>query len=173
MPKRIFIIAGPNGAGKTTFANSYLSKETAQIPFLNADNIAAEMCPDDPESVAIAAGRRLLELIAVQVTAGGSFVVETTLSGRTYARAIPRWRNQGYEVILFFLRLPDADTAVARVAERIRQGGHAIPPDTIRRRFAAGWRNFEDLYKPLVDAWAVYDSFQNPPRILERGSLQP
>ena len=166
MVKHISIIAGPNGAGKTTFAAQMFAPE---IPFLNADNIAAMLCPRAPETVAIRAGRRMLEEVRNQVASGNTFALETTLSGRAYATAIPEWQDQGYTVRLAFLRLPDAETAVKRVANRIRQGGHAIPEIAIRRRFASGWRNFGSLYKPLVDAWAVYDSFQSPPQLLEKG----
>jgi predicted ABC-type ATPase len=167
--KLIVIIAGPNGAGKTTFARNFLPVELEGLDFLNADEIAADLCPEAPESVAVKAGRIMLGQIAERVEAGDSFVLETTLSGRAYARAIPRWRGLGYTVFLVFLRLPDADIAVQRVANRVREGGHSIPIDAIRRRHAAGWRNFRGIYKPLVDFWAVYDSFQEPSVLLEKG----
>jgi predicted ABC-type ATPase len=82
---------------------------------------------------------------------------------------IRQWRAQGYHVSLFFLSLPDAEAAVARVAERVRQGGHHIPEDVIRRRFAAGRRNFERAYKLAVDAWAKYDNMGESPTLLEWG----
>ncbi len=66
--------------------------------------------------------------------------------------------SQGYRVSLFFLRLPNAETALARVAARVRQGGHDIPPAVIRRRFATGWDNFQKHYRQAVDDWAVYDN---------------
>jgi predicted ABC-type ATPase len=150
--KKIIIIAGPNGAGKTTFARSFLPEE-AQCPrFINADLIAAGLSPFAPEAAAIKAGRLMLEEIAECARRGESFAFETTLSGLGYLAHIRRWREQGYHVSLFFLSLPDADAAVARVAGRVRQGGHHIPEDVIRRRFAAGLRNFEQSYKPAVDA---------------------
>lgn len=73
---------------------------------------------------------------------GGSFAFETTLSGRAYLRRISAWKEQGYRVRLIFLSLPDAETAIARVALRVSKGGHNIPEDVIRRRFDAGLRNF-------------------------------
>ncbi len=171
--KRIFIIAGPNGAGKTTFAKGFLPGEmhatNTEFAFLNADEIAAELCPEAPETVAVRAGRMMLAQIAECISEGQSFAIETTLSGRAYARAIPRWRAAGYHVSLFFLRLPDAETAIARVGNRVRQGGHHIPEVAIRRRFEAGWRLFNELYKPLVNCWAVYDNMKSPPLLLEKG----
>lgn len=52
-------------------------------------------------------------------------------------------------------------------AQRVRQGGHAIPEATIRRRFAAGLENFQRLYAPLVDAWALYDNAGATPVLLD------
>ena len=68
-----------------------------------------------------------------------------------------------------FLCLPDAETAIARVAERVRQGGHDIPAEVIRRRFTAGLRNLENTYKSAVDTWAKYDNVGERPTLLEWG----
>lgn len=170
--KKIIIIAGPNGAGKTTFARSFLPEE-AQCPrFINADLIAAGLSPFAPETAAIKAGRLMLAEIAECARRGENFAFETTLSGLIYLAHIQRWRAQGYHVSLFFLSLPDAEVAVARVAERVRQGGHHIPEDVIRRRFTAGLRNFEQAYQPAVDAWAKYDNVGESPVLLEWGENQ-
>jgi predicted ABC-type ATPase len=167
MSKRILIIAGPNGAGKTTFARSFLPEE-AQCPrFINADLIAAGLSPFAPEEAAVKAGRLMLEEIDESVARGESFAFETTLSGVGYRQHIRRWRGLGYHVSLFFLRLPDHETAIARVAMRVRQGGHDIPEGVIRRRFTAGLRNLERLYKPEVDAWIVYDNAGDRPGPIE------
>lgn len=167
MSKKIIIIAGPNGAGKTTFARSFLPGE-AQCPrFINADLIAAGLSPFAPEVAAFKAGRLMLEEIAECVRRGESFAFETTLSGHGYLPRIRQWREHGYHVSLFFLCLPDAETAIARVAERVKQGGHHIPDDVIRRRFAAGLRNFHEAYKSAVDAWALFDNVGETPVLLE------
>ena len=169
MSNKIIIIAGPNGAGKTTFARSFLPEE-AQCPhFINADLIAAGLSPFSPEAAALKAGRLMLAEIADSARKGESFAFETTLAGLCYLSRISRWRAQGYHVSLFFLSLPDAETAIARVAERVRQGGHNIPEAVIRRRFAAGLRNFEDAYKSAVDTWAQYDNVGERPRLLAWG----
>ncbi|MEO7431953.1 MAG: hypothetical protein ABIR62_08000 [Dokdonella sp.] len=98
-----------------------------------------------------------------------SFAFETTRSGVGYLRHIKEWRAQGYRVSLFFLSLPDAETAVARVAERVRQGGHDIPEVVIRRRFTAGWNNFHRYYRAAVNDWALYNTAGNSPLLLEWG----
>ena len=167
--KKIIIIAGPNGAGKTTFARSFLPVEAQLLRFINADLIAAGLAPFAPESAAIKAGRLMLEEIDQCVRRGESFAFETTLSGLGYLRHIERWQRQDYRVSLIFLSLPDADTAIARVAERVRQGGHNIPEAIIRRRFAAGKKNLEQYYCPVVDDWALYDNASSPPVLLGWG----
>lgn len=169
MSKKIIIIAGPNGAGKTTFARSFLPEE-AQCPrFINADLIAAGLSPFAPEAAAFQAGRVMLHEIAAATRRGESFAFETTLSGLGYLPRIRGWRAAGYHVSLFYLALPDVEVALARVAERVRQGGHHIPEDVIRRRFAAGQRNLEAAYKAAVDAWAIYDNVGENPALLEWG----
>ena len=114
--------------------------------FINADLIAAGLSPFRPDSAAFQAGRLMLSEIARYAAAGISFGFETTLAGRGYARMIPRWRNDGYRVELIFLQLDRPETAIARVAERVRQGGHDVPEAVIRRRFQAGKKNFDLLY---------------------------
>ena len=167
--KRIIVIAGPNGAGKTTFAREFLPHEANCPDFVNADLIAAGLSPFQPESVALRAGRLMLEEIHEKVRQGKSFAFETTLSGRTYLRLLRDCRNQGYHILLVFLSLPSADMAVARVAARVAQGGHDVPEGDIRRRFAAGLKNFRVAYQLIVDAWTLYDNSGNVPRVAERG----
>jgi predicted ABC-type ATPase len=169
MNKRIVIIAGPNGAGKTTFAREFLPNEAGCPIFVNADLIAAGLSPFAPELAAIKAARLMLGAISDHVRKGESFAFETTLAGLGYARTIPKWRAQGFVVKLIFLSLPDPETAIARVAERVAQGGHAVPELTIRRRFAAGLRNFSYPYKGLVDMWQLYDNASAPPALIAEG----
>lgn len=164
---RIIIIAGPNGAGKTTFAREFLPNEAGCPIFVNADLIAAGLSPFAPNSAAAQAGRVMLREIARHFAARANFAFETTLSGRGYLRLIDQWQAAGYRVKLIFLQLASAEEAIARVAQRVKQGGHDIPEEVIRRRFLAGYRNFERLYAPKVDAWALYDNAGTQPVLLD------
>ena len=170
--KRILVIAGPNGAGKTTFAREFLPREADCPLFVNADLIAAGLNPFGAGSVAMRAGRLMAKEIREHVRLGNSFAFETTLSGRGYARQIPSWQEMGYRVKLFFLRLPTPERAMGRVAQRVAEGGHDVPEQVIRRRFAAGWYNFEHLYRDLVDEWALYDNSGVAPELLAEGSRE-
>lgn len=164
---RVLIIARPNGAGKTTFAREFLPFEADCPVFINADLIAEGLAPFNPSSAAIAAGRVMLNELAKHGNGNSSFAFETTLSGITYARMIPAWQKSGFEVYLIFLSLKSADDAVNRVAQRVRQGGHDIPENTIRRRFSKGIDNFKTIYSPIVDGWALYDSSGDTPVLLD------
>lgn len=164
---KIIIIAGPNGAGKTTFAREFLPNEAACPIFVNADLIAAGLAPFAPETAAVRAGRLMLAELARHSAARESFAFETTLSGRTYLRHIDQWQRAGYRVELIFLQLNHADEAVARVQQRVRQGGHDIPEEVIRRRFAAGLDNFHRHYAPVVDAWVLYNNAGESPVLLD------
>ncbi len=166
---RIVIFAGPNGAGKTTFARELLAAESDRVTFINADLIAAGLSPFAPDSAAMRAGRIMLQAIEEHASQRKSFAFETTLAARNYVRWIPQWQESGYEVVLHFLSLPDVETALSRVQQRVRQGGHDVPEHVIRRRFASGLKNFEDVYKSLVDAWLFYDSSNDTPVLLQKG----
>jgi predicted ABC-type ATPase len=138
--------------------------------FINADLIAAGLSPFQPEVASIRAGRLMLEEIDRNAAAGRSFAFETTLAGRTYAHRIPRWRAVGFSVKLVFLSLATVEDAIARVALRVRQGGHHIPEEVIRRRFASGMRNFLQIYRHQVDYWQWIDNSGTVWRLIEEGA---
>lgn len=167
--KRIIIIAGPNGAGKTTFAKEYLPQEAACPIFINADLIAAGLSPFNPAGAAVHAGRLMLLEMRRYLEKGESFAFETTLAGRSYAQRIPEWQGAGYRVELVYLKLRSTRLALARVKGRVAQGGHHVAAAVVRRRFRLGWKNFEELYRALVDHWKLYDNSGDTPIFLEEG----
>ena len=154
----VVVVAGPNGAGKSTTAPSLLQDALAVSEFVNADAIAAGLSAFRPESMAIAAGRLMLGRIRALGAARMDFAFETTLASKTFAPRLTRLRESGYRFHLAFLSLPSPDLAVARVAERVRAGGHDVPEAVIRRRFVSGLRNLFRLYLDLADTWQVFDN---------------
>jgi predicted ABC-type ATPase len=167
--KKIVIIAGPNGAGKTTFAREFLPREAGCPDFINVDLIAAGLSPFDPDKAALRAAKLMLAEVHRRASKGESFAFETTLSGRNYARMIPRWRAAGYHVKLIFLSLPSVELALARIATRVAQGGHSVPEEVVRRRFESGLRNFHAIYKSLANSWMLYDNSGATPRLIAGG----
>ena len=111
----------------------------------------------------------MIEMMKNYVEKGESFSFETTLSGKNYARLIPEWQKKGYTVKLYFLKLPDPEFALARVSQRVKEGGHNVPEDVVQRRFKTGWKHFETLYKALVDEWALYDNAGERPVLVNEG----
>jgi predicted ABC-type ATPase len=154
----LYLIGGANGSGKTTVALSLLPNVLGILEYVNADAIAAGLSPLNPESMAIQAGRLMVERLQTLAEAGVDFAFETTLAARSFAPFLRDCRNRNYTINLIYLWLPSPDLAVARVARRVASGGHSIPEDVIRRRYERGRRNFVTLYVPLCDAWIVYDN---------------
>ena len=168
MKKICYIIAGPNGAGKTTFAKEFLPFEAQCINFVNADLIAEGLAPFRPENAAIKAAKIMIQQIDECIRKEESFAFETTLSGRRYIRKIKEMKAKGYDVVIYFLKLASVDLAIERVKMRVMQGGHNVPEKDIKRRFERSWNNFEHVYKPLVDAWIVFDTSTYPPIIVDK-----
>lgn len=157
MTKQIFMIAGPNGAGKTTTAMSFISSEMID-EFLNADEIARGLAPLHPENMALTASKLMLKRFKELLDANKTFAFETTGSGTNYIKHLKEAQAKDYEVHLMFLWLPSSDLAVERVANRVRQGGHNIPEDTIRRRYFAGIKNLIKHYLPLANRALILDN---------------
>lgn len=156
--KEIVIIGGPNGAGKTTAARVLLSDFFRLHEFLNADEIAREIAPEDPESAAFAAGRQMIERMRFLMYSDLSFGFETTCAGKSYLRLLERCKLDGWLIRLLFFWLPSPDYAISRVARRVVEGGHSIPLDVIQRRYYLGIANMRDFYLPLADDAEIYDN---------------
>ncbi len=168
-PPRCIIVAGPNGAGKTTFAREFLPREAKIVHFVNADLIAAGLSPLKPELAAMAGGRLLLRELDRLSAARADFAFESTLSGLTYATRIRQWKSAGYRIEIVFLRIDSVQLALKRIAGRVRQGGHNVPPVDVVRRFHRGWQNFQNTYRALADVWTVYDNTGEQLQSIEAG----
>lgn len=154
----LYIIAGCNGAGKTTASYSVLPDLLECREFVNADEIAKGLSPFNPESVAIEAGKLMLQRIDFLLSQRKTFAIETTLATRSYTSLVSRAHERGYTVVLLFFWLPSPEMAVMRVAKRVSEGGHNIPTETIHRRYWLGLQNFFNLFVPIVDSWSLYNN---------------
>jgi predicted ABC-type ATPase len=152
------VLAGPNGAGKSTSAPYVIKDALAVDEFVNADTIAQGLSAYRPDASAVTAGKVMLERLRALASLRRDFAFETTLSGRFHARWLRGLKAAGYRTHLIFLSLPSADLAIARVADRVRRGGHHVPDAVVRRRFIAGLRNLFSVYMHAVDAWTIHDN---------------
>ena len=158
-----YLIAGPNGAGKTTFALQYLPKIAGCSNFVNADFLAYGLSPFDSLSAQYEAGRLFLREIQSYISKRVDFAFETTLAGRSQISLIKKLKEDNWNIILFFLWIPNAAFSKKRIRERVKQGGHDIPDDTIFRRFPRVMHNFIKIYLPLCDKILCYDNSGSEP----------
>ncbi len=157
----LLIIAGSNGAGKTTFAKPYVADRG--LRFLNADELTREFEQRGEAQALVKAGRQFLQEVDTAITSGEDFAMETTLSGSYIYGVVERAKAAGYRVELVYLFVKSPAEAVARVAQRVLKGGHDVPEEAIRRRYARSRRNFLRL-RELTDMWELY--YSSPHRVL-------
>ena len=163
-----FVIAGPNGAGKTTFALRYLPQIADCRNFVNADLIAYGLSPFDSLSAQLEAGRLFLREIHANIKKRADFAFETTLAGRSQISLFKRLKKDDWQIILFFLWIPNAAFSKSRIRERVKHGGHNIPDETIFRRFPRVIHNFTKTYIPLSDKVFCYDNSMSEPALIFR-----
>lgn len=166
--KNVYIIAGPNGSGKTTFAKLFLPDYVKCPNFVNADLIAQGLAPFEPRSAAIKAGKLVLREIHEYARRGLDFAFETTLSGKSYANLLSELKSKGYALHLFFLWIPSPELAIARIKDRVAEGGHYVPPEDVRRRFVRGLRNFFKMYESVLDSWVLIDNSRSKPILIAK-----
>ena len=157
LPK-LYIIAGCNGAGKTTASFTILPEILGCKEFINADEIAKGLSPFQPESVAVQAGRIMLARMDELLQKGETFAFETTLATKSYKQKIEWAQANGYEVTLLFFWLDSPNIAKERVAQRVAEGGHNIPLETIERRYYNGIANLFTIYIDMVDICYIFDN---------------
>ena len=152
--KTLYIIAGANGSGKTTLANELLPAEN--LEFLNADEVAKDICPENIEKVKIKAGKIVLKQLKNLFDKGKSFAIETTLAGKNHIKILKRAKELDYHIILIYSFLDNVEMCQNRIKIRVLTGGHNIPFEDIIRRFYRSKENFCKIYKNLVDEWYLF-----------------
>ena len=162
----LYIGAGCNGAGKTTASFSLLPEILDCQVFINADEIARELNPENVERVAFEAGRMMLEQINERIRNGETFAFETTLAARSYKETILLAQAMGYHVTLIYFWLSSPEMAITRVKKRVEEGGHHIETEVIRRRYTRGLQNLFSIYLPLATEYLIYDNSNGKPELV-------
>lgn len=168
--KHLYIISGSNGAGKTTASYTILPDMLECNEFVNADEIAKGLSPFNPEKEAIQAGRLMLERINHLIASEQDFAFETTLATKSYRNFILKAKQNRYKITLLFFWLRSPELAVKRVETRVKEGGHNIMEETIRRRYDNGLKNFFNIFMPIVDEWMFIDNSGEPYEIIAEGN---
>ena len=171
---RLVIFAGPNGAGKSTHADAILTALGIKT-FVNADFIARGLSGRNTDAVNFEAGRIMLTRLRQLAGAGEDFAFESTLSSRTFAPFLRELKAQGYSVAIYYFALTNAQLAVRRVKLRVALGGHHVPSDVVKRRFARSLSNFFTLYAPIATEWTLLNNsnamFAQPVAIFSANQL--
>lgn len=168
--KKVYIIAGCNGAGKTTASFTILPEILDCKEFVNADEIARGLSPFQFEKAGIEAGRMMLARINKLLESRENFAFETTLATRSYVKFIERAKQLDYHVTCLFFWLDSEEMAISRVETRVREGGHHIPEEVIRRRYKSGIKKFFELFLPKVDNWLFVNNSGDTYEIIAEGA---
>lgn len=153
---RLDLVVGPNGAGKSTFVRLILAPILPASVFVNADVIAGQRWPEDPElhayeaaEIAAATRERLMDL-------GHPFIAETVFSHSSKLELVEHARGAGYVVAVHALLVP-VELCVHRVAARVVSGGHAVPEEKVRSRYDRLWPLVADAIE-MADTATVWDN---------------
>jgi len=152
--KKLFIIAGANGSGKTTLAKEVLPEYN--LEFINADEVARSINPDDLQSVRVTAGKIVLKKLDDCLNKGISIAIESTLAGNFLLKHIKKAKDLGYQTAIIYVFLDNPQFNIERIRSRIRNGGHYIPDEDVIRRYHRSIFNFWNKYKDNVDTWEIY-----------------
>ncbi|MCK6435169.1 MAG: AAA family ATPase [Burkholderiaceae bacterium] len=152
-PRRLVVVGGPNGAGKTTLARAYAAAHG--LRYLGADDIAAQLAPQDPASARVAAARRFSQALRQAIAAGESLVIESTLSGGSLGVHLAAATQAGYALTLVMVYLDSVGLCLRRVSQRVAAGGHDVPEADVRRRYGRSLQQFLRRYRLLADDWLV------------------
>jgi len=170
--KNLYIIGGCNGAGKTTASFTLMPHILECNEFVNADEIARGISPFQPEKVAFEAGRIMLHRIKELLAKDQTFAFETTLATKSYKNLILEAKSKNYQISLVFFWLEKVQIAIERVATRVREGGHDIPTDVIKRRYIYGLKNLFDIYIPLADNILLFDNSFGQPKLIGKKTME-
>lgn len=151
----LHLLAGPNGAGKSTFVTEVLQPVT-HLPFVNADLIAAERWPGEEATHGYEASQAAAEERTRLMAARRSFITETVFSHPSKVDLVAQASALGYLVHLHVILVPESLPA-PRVAARVAQGGHDVPPDKIAQRYARLWP-LVAAARGLADRTTCYDN---------------
>lgn len=163
---RLDLVIGSNGAGKTTFVRKVLLRSLPPgTLFVNADEIAAQRWPDDPEGRSYDAARVAAATRAALISARRPFVAETVFSHPSKLDLVADARAAGYTVALHVILVPE-DLTVLRVEHRVASGGHRVPEEKVRQRYRRLW-SLASRAMVLGDSATVYDNAAHSgPRIV-------
>ena len=140
------LVAGVNGCGKSTFAkraegSDLLLGQSAINPDILSQQALAQSPKLNSVGGNLAGAERAEKAVWRAVAEGRSVAVETVLSTDKFIPVVEAARFRGFRTRLIFVALPTVEDALARIAARVQDGGHAVPEESVRRRWRAAHDN--------------------------------
>jgi len=158
---QLWVLAGGNGAGKTTFYDLFLAPKTIRL--VNADIIAREINPENPELVSYEAATLAGQILEEIIDYGGTFCYETVFSHVSKVDFIAKAKARGYEIILVYIHLDNSGLNEARVYQRVNSGGHSVPVNKIHSWIPRTMRNIATALPLANEAWILNNSSRDKP----------
>ncbi|MGE0446356.1 MAG: ZTL protein [Vicinamibacterales bacterium] len=164
-PPSLYVLAGPNGGGKSSIGGAAFRQLGAD--YFNPDEATRlirgarrGLSEAEANSLALHQGKRLLEqAIAHRQT----HAFETTLGGETITSLLLDAAAAGIEIRMWYVGLATPELHIARVAARVRRGGHSIPAGRIRQRYDSSRRNLIRLLPHLAELRLFDNSVDGDP----------
>lgn len=153
--KQLWLLAGGNGVGKSTFYRARL--EPLGLPFVNADSLAKQLYPEQPEQHSYEAAKMAEAMREKLLQQGRTFCFETVFSHHSKIDFIAKAKAIGYEIVLVFIHLCLVSLNQARVAQRVSDGGHNVPEDKVSSRIPRVLKNIQQVL-PLCDHSYLLDN---------------
>jgi predicted ABC-type ATPase len=166
------IVAGPNGSGKSSsYTDTEIEQSGRTIWIVNPDLLTARI--HDLEGLELldanrAAVQRVESWLDASIDVHKSVGVETVLSTPKYRRLVQKAKGLGFAVWLVYVVLDSPERNIERVRLRVRKGGHSVPDDKVRARYARSIEQFPWFLEQADVAWIYDNSGAEPRRIGEK-----
>ncbi|MCL2389215.1 MAG: zeta toxin family protein [Elusimicrobia bacterium] len=168
----LIIFAGANGVGKTTVSKEFL-KNKKDYYFLNADEIAKEISPDDITAVRLSAGKTAINKLDGLIENKKNIAFESTLSSRSYVvKKIEKAKKKEYKIIIVYTFIDNPALCIERIKDRVKKGGHYVPDEDVKRRFARSLYNFWNIYREMADEWFLYYNMEKPLQVANGAGIK-
>lgn len=162
----VIVIAGPNGAGKSTFYETHIKPRLA-APFINADAIQQNELDDKSALGAYEAAQLAADRRAALIEQRKSFVTESIFSHPSKLDFIHAAKAAGFRIVFYHIHVINPQLSIARVAHRVKRGGHDVPADKITQRFQRNQPYIRSAVL-LADKAFVFDNSRanTPPKLI-------
>ena len=169
-PPILWILAGPNGSGKSSLYsdNTDIQEFGRSVWIINPDLLARRITTTEggaPASANLEAVIRIEAWLEASIRVHQTVGVETVLSTDKYRRLVEEAKRLNFEFRLIYVVLDSPDRNVERVRLRVAKGGHDVPEDRIRARYARSLAQLPWFLDQADQAW-IFDNSSAVPKLI-------